>query len=207
MNSKPIHVVGVPRSGSRTFCDIFEDFGETTELIRIENGTNHGKQHMQANDREYPSLLIYRDFRDIAVSYYFYVLNRWKTPKGKHQRHEEIYSRTKKEALNWVIDNLLLSSYRMFTGYLELEEDERWIVAYEEFFDDPAKYVFDAIHWLGLDAKKTVIGKIVNKYTFSKVHGAEPVHNRKGESRQFEDHLTEEQIKRIKEKYPKGIVL
>jgi hypothetical protein len=141
-----------------------------------------------------PYVVLYRDPRDVAVSWYFFAHNVATDPHADHVKSMEI-----EEGLAWWIEHRLPDFVSWIEGWKAgADPDVGLIVRYEDLLEDGLgvmRRVFDHYE-LGLDDDQ--VRDIVEKHSFKRATGRAAGHedakqfNRKGVAGDWRNHLTPE---------------
>ena len=129
----------------------------------------HGSRHNAAmlDAAGVPYIVLYRDLRDVAVSYCFYVRN---TPW--HPEYEKYTTISPQDGLRLFADDTL----RDYMAWIELWKANRnpshsLMVRYEDLVDDTHGRFRDIAAHLGLDSDDVTIGRIVADNSFEALSG------------------------------------
>lgn len=138
-----------------------------------------------------PYVVLYRDLRDVAVSYYFYVLN---TPW--HADYKALKGTNVQEGIRYFIQNRLPEFSLWMRSWRDNRDVEQSLmVSYEEMLDDTSCVIRKIFTLFGLEVDEQCIQKIVMGNSFksleSKDHG-KTAFFRKGKSGDWVNYFTPE---------------
>lgn len=148
-----------------------------------------------------PYVVLFRDLRDIAVSWCFYVGN-----EANHPQHGLIASLSISECLDYFIENMLPEfAYWSATWLREHDSSLGLVVHYESLLSEPVAAMEKVVRHYGIDPAKVGVGGIVERFRFEKTTGRKPGEedasqfNRKGVAGDWKHHFSPAQCARFKQ--------
>jgi hypothetical protein len=188
--------------------DLFERFDRRLAVLKLHaRGADRNVQLL--DEAGLPYVIMYRDLRDVAVSYFFYVKRtRW------HPDHLAYHGLDVEEGL-LRFGRTLLPEYVTWIRQWrsQRDPDRSMIVRYEDLLKD-TKSVFWAVTDLyNLNAEHSEISKIVDAHRFDRMSGGRDRGNqdtssflRKGVSGDWKQHFTPPVTQLFKEKAGEALV-
>lgn len=185
----------INHGGSHDF-DLPED-----TFIRLKNKLVVLKLHVHGSEHnlnllengQIPFVVIYRDLRDVAVSYYFYVKQ---TPW--HPQYHLYKNLTVEDGLKFFAENLLCEYAKWIESWTKTTENSlRLIIRYEDLLSNPEIELSKIAKHCALDNSPQKIRKIVEINSFSNLSGGRNKGNessnsffRKGVAGDWKNHFT-----------------
>ncbi len=170
-------------------ADLFDRFRQMLVLTKMHV---HGSPHNVALLRQHqiPHVVLFRDLRDVAVSYTFYVRQTPWHPHYPSYRHLTV-----QEGLARFADDLL-ADYVAWVRSWEQNGDAALslLIRYEELLADTVGTLGRVAAHLGLDAGNDTVRRIVAAHQFQRLRAAERVADqgffRKGVAGDWKNHFT-----------------
>lgn len=139
-------------------------FSQMSNMLVVTKLHVHGSPHNVAllHEANLRYVILYRDLRDVAVSYYFYVR---RTPW--HAEYQQ-YANLSPERGLIRFANRLLSAYVAWVQSWHANRDpaQSLIIRYEEMVRDPVKTLTNVAYHLHLDRSADMIQTIVREHDF-----------------------------------------
>jgi hypothetical protein len=189
-------------------ADFFSRFEKSLTVLKLHApGSPHNIDILR--QQEIPYLVMYRDLRDVAVSYYFYVRRTPWHPDYPNYRNLDV-----EEGLLRFARTLLPEYVQWIRRWRkERDEEKSRIVRYEDLLKD-TESVFRAVTNLyNLKANAGEISRIVEAHRFNRMSGGRGRGNqdrssffRKGVSGDWKKHFTSLVTKVFKEKAGQALV-
>jgi hypothetical protein len=155
--------------------DIFSRFRNMLVVTKMHiHGSQHNIEVLRNSKVKY--VIIYRDLRDVAVSYYFYVRQTPWHPEFPQYSSLNIYEGIKK------FSQYLLPEYANWvrSWHQNRDPENSIIIRYEDLLDDTARVFTSVTSHFGLDSSCEVIQQIIDQTSFQNMSGG----RKKGQAEQ-----------------------
>jgi hypothetical protein len=172
--------------------DTFSRFKNKLVVLKLHV---HGSQHNfnLLKNSQIPFVVIYRDLRDVAVSYYFYVKQ---TPW--HPEYNLYKNLKVEDGLKFFGENLLCEYAEWIESWTKIADDSfKLILRYEELLNNPEIELSKIARHCSLDDSPTKIQEIVKINSFNNLSGGRDKGNessnsflRKGIMGDWKNHFT-----------------
>lgn len=196
-----IFAYGMPRSASTWWWRVWAELGKRIPNLKVY--PDYVDEHVAAKHEEFVRIhhrlgkqwlvmAIYRDIRDVLVSWYHKILY-----DPVHPIDREVKWMSKRQAFDVMIDH---PSYaprlvRWFMGYWG--QDFVQMYRFEDITRDPKGFFFPLLTQMDLVLSRKKIHKILDEHTFGNWKVKNPRHYRSGEVGQWRTELSEEQVDRM----------
>lgn len=146
--------------------DTFERFSNALVVLKLHaHGSQHNFNLLQKNNIKY--LVIYRDLRDVAVSYIFYVQR-----TAYHPEHSLYKKLPIKDALLHFGKTLLPQYVQWVNSWQQYKDSPlSMIVRYEELLDKPFESLTVITKHYGISTTEQEIKSIIDKNSFEQLSG------------------------------------
>lgn len=146
--------------------DTFTRFKNKLVVLKLHvHGSPHNFNLLKNNN--IPFVVIYRDLRDVAVSYYFYVKQ---TPW--HPQYNIYKNLTVEEGLQYFAHNLLSEYVEWIESWTKIADNSlKLILRYEDLLSHPEIELLKIAKHCGLDDSSEKIEEIVKINSFSNLSG------------------------------------
>ena len=171
------------------------------------HGSDHNVQLIHGADIRY--VVLFRDLRDVSVSYYFYVRQ---TPW--HPGFEKYRGLNVEQGLRLFAEELLVP-YKEWVNTWEKNRDPRLslMLKYEDLLADSREKMTQVADHFRLDSSPEIVRRVIEKHTFKRMSGGrkagqerETSFYRKGQSGDWKNHFTPELKKIFNEKVGEFLV-
>lgn len=145
----------------------FDGIGNQNVVIRLHTRATFDNLAV-LNDNNIRYCILYRDLRDVAVSWYFYVKN---VDTG-HRNHNVVSKLDVVDGLNYYIDNILVYHVDWIINWLERRDAEKsLLIKYEELLANTQYELQRVSDFYKLHLHQNEIYRIVSKHAFASVSG------------------------------------
>lgn len=168
------------RGGSHDYDLPRDMFARFSNMLVISKMHVHGSPHNVSVLREarVPYLVMYRDLRDVAVSYVFYVR---RTPW--HPEHAQYRHLSPAQGLARFADTLLPAYVQWVRSWHANRDRAKSIeLRYEELLTNPKQRMTDVASFFGLNPEPAVLDEIVSANSFERMSAGRDAEKQQGES-------------------------
>ncbi len=192
-----IFLCSVQKTGSKWFKKIFSDVRlnkytnlnvfpqhdyEYTEGFRkfpkysLVPGLYISYQHYMLIEKpkNYKTIYIYRDPRNIVVSWFYSMLKTHYPRSGVNEVRERLELMSKEDGLLYSIQ-FLNEKFSFIRSWIELGKDDPnvYFVRFEEFSEDPLKHFINLLDFCNIEIPLSILKEILNEYSKDEMRKAD----------------------------------
>ena len=147
---------------------------------------SYGAYEEISKPRNYATIYVYRDPRDVVVSWYHSMLESH-SPMGKVPAHRRrLRSLSFEEGLAYSIRVLQLKMSFLWSWYLNREDDRVLFVQFEELVERPEEQFSRIFRHCGIDVPSSLLGEVLEDYTKRKMRKRD-MQRRSGETSHYRE--------------------